>query len=537
MDTFEIKDDEINVEEIMQKIRENIRRRKEAGVYPANPDPVPAAAPQSPAGSNPEIARDLAYLSGNWNIQNNSYFISSHRPVAGKVLLKGRELVHGEVRRYVDPVIWKQAEFNRATGRVLEDVTRQVSGIEAVRQQIREDTTRQIQATIGEVRSRLKERLREQNSEIRTEISETEDQLRAEVAELVAQVRTEIATEVEEQIRAEVTRFVSRAKAEIAREVAGEVRSEVTEVVAQAKAEIVGEVEEQVRSEVAGLATPVRAEWEVGKHVQAAILAMDANIENRAWLAKVLEGRALGGTSGAVEHLNSPSTNTGVNYFAFENHFRGSREEIKERQRAFAHYFEGCSSVLDIGCGRGEFLELMRDEGIGARGVDLDETMVEFCRSRGLEVERNDAVSYLEQLEDSSLDGVFIDQVVEHLEPAYLVRLIELCHRKMKFGCYLVAETVNPLSFSSFANFYIDVTHVRPVHPETLKFLFGAAGFREIEVQFSSPIPDEARLRKLLADEGMGEVERQQTEVYNWNVDLLNGTLYGAQDYAMMGKK
>ena len=106
---FEIKDDEINVEEIMEKIRENIRRRKEAGIY--LPDPDPTVPPQVPAENSTEFARDLACLSGNWDIQNRSYFISSHWPVAGKVLVKGRELVHGEVRRYVDPVIWKQAEF------------------------------------------------------------------------------------------------------------------------------------------------------------------------------------------------------------------------------------------------------------------------------------------------------------------------------------------------------------------------------------------------------------------------------------------
>jgi len=473
---FEIKDDEINVEEIMEKIRENIRRRKEAGIYP--PDPDSLAPPQALAGSSTEIARDLAYLSGNWDIQNRSYFISSHRPIAGKVLVKGRELVHGEVRRYVDPVIWKQAEFNRATGRVLEEVTRQVSGVESLREQIREDTTLQIQTTIGEVRSRLKERLQEQKREFQGEISEKEEQLRDEVTELAAQLKAEISEEVGAQVRAEVA-----------------------------------------------------------KQVQSALLAMDTDIENRAWLAKVLEGRVLRGAPGEAELPDSPSAGTGLNYFVFEDQFRGSREEIKERQRAFVRYFEGCSNVLDIGCGRGEFLELMRDAGIGARGVDLDETMVEFCRSRGLAVELNDAVSYLEQLEDESLDGVFIDQVVEHLEPAYLVRLLELCYRKMKFGYHIVAETVNPLSFVSFANFYIDMTHVRPVHPETLRFLFGAAGFREIEAQFSAPIPDEARLRKLPLAEVTDEEKNAFIESYNRNVELLNGILYGAQDYAVTGKK
>ncbi len=536
MDTFEIKDDEINVEEIMEKIRENIRRRKEAGIYPA--DPVPAAAPQDP-GSNPEIARDLAYLSGNWDVRNNSYFISSHRPVAGKVLVKGRELVHGEVRRYVDPVIWKQTEFNRATGRALEDVTRQVSGIEALRQQVREDTAGQIQATIGEVRSRLKERLREQNSEIRNGISEAEEQIRAEVTELVAQVKAEIAPEVEEQLRAGITAAVARAKAEIVGEVEEQIRAEVTELAAQVKAEIAGEVEEQLRAGITAAVTPVRTELagEVRDQVQAAILAMDTDIENRAWLAKVLEGRAHRVAPREVEPPTSPTAGTGLNYFAFEDHFRGSREDIKERQRAFVHYFEGCSNVLDIGCGRGEFLELMREQGVGARGVDLDETMVEFSRSRGLAVELNDAVSYLEQLEDSSLDGVFIDQVVEHLEPAYLVRLLELCCRKMKSGYYLVAETVNPLSFASFANFYIDMTHVRPVHPETLKFLFSAADFREMRTIFSSPVQEGIKLRKLILPGAMDDERRSFIESYNFNIDLLNGILYGDQDYAVVGKK
>lgn len=434
MDTFEIKGDEIDVEEIMEKIRGNIRRRKEAGICPLDLD----VAPRAPAGSSTEIARDLAYLSGNWDIQNRSYFISSHHPVAGKVLVKGRELVHGEVRRYVDPVIWKQTELNRATGRVLGEINRRVSGVE--------------------------------------------EQIRDGVAELVAQVKAEIAEEIRKQFKDEVLR-------------------------------------------------------EVREQVQAALLAMDTDIENRAWLAKVLEGRSLRGAPGEVELPQSPSTETGLNYFVFEDHFRGSREDIRERQRAFVRYFEGCSNVLDIGCGRGEFLELMRDEGIGARGVDLDETMVEFCRSRDLEVELSDAVSYLEQIEDESLDGIFIDQVVEHLEPAYLVQLLELCYRKLKFGYYLVAETVNPLSFVSFANFCIDLTHVRPVHPETLRFLFGAAGFREIEAQFSAPIPDEARLQKMPVDAEMNGLDRQRVELYNRNIEVQNGVLFGAQDYAVTGKK
>ncbi|HML26550.1 MAG TPA: class I SAM-dependent methyltransferase, partial [Methanomethylovorans sp.] len=172
-----------------------------------------------------------------------------------------------------------------------------------------------------------------------------------------------------------------------------------------------------------------------------------------------------------------------------------------------------------------------------ARGVDIDETMVDFCRSKGLEVELEDAFDYIGKLEDASLDGIFIDQVVEHLEPAYLVRLLKLCFQKMKYGFYLIAETVNPLSFSSFANFYIDLTHIKPVHPETLRFLMESAGFREVKAVFSSPMPETMRLQKLVTNEGSTDVERYQAEVFNRNIEMLNATLYGEQDYAMIGKK
>lgn len=179
----------------------------------------------------------------------------------------------------------------------------------------------------------------------------------------------------------------------------------------------------------------------------------------------------------------------------------------------------------------------MKEQGIGAHGVDLDETMIDYCQMRGLKVELNDAISYLEGLEDSSLDGIFIDQVVEHLEPDYLIRLLQLCHQKMQYGFYLVAETVNPLSFFSFANFYIDLTHVRPVHPDTLRFLFDNAGFREVEVNFLSPVTDDARLQKFPSDWGRDDEGRRMVEVYNRNVEMLNGILYGAQDYSVVGKK
>jgi O-antigen chain-terminating methyltransferase len=109
----------------------------------------------------------------------------------------------------------------------------------------------------------------------------------------------------------------------------------------------------------------------------------------------------------------------------------------------------------------------------------------------------------------------------------------------LKFGYFIVIETVNPLSLTSFANFYIDLSHKKPIHPETLKFLLESAGFRDIEVKFFSPIPDEYKLKKVEVGENIGveEKEGKIIEVYNHNIEKLNETLYGCQDYAVIGKK
>ena len=119
--TIEIRDDEINVEEIMAKIRENIRRRQEAGEVPPDPDSVIGSISVNyPAGDSEDtIQHDLSYINSNWDIRNNSYFISSHRPHIGKFLVKGRQMIHGEVRRYVDPMISHQTQFNSSTVRII----------------------------------------------------------------------------------------------------------------------------------------------------------------------------------------------------------------------------------------------------------------------------------------------------------------------------------------------------------------------------------------------------------------------------------
>ena len=176
-----------------------------------------------------------------------------------------------------------------------------------------------------------------------------------------------------------------------------------------------------------------------------------------------------------VESTPGPS----FDYFGFEERFRGSEEDIKERQRVYVEFFKDVEPVLDIGCGRGEFLELSSEAGIKAKGVDLDLDMVLYCQEKGLDVVREDAFTYLESIPDTSLGGIFAAQVVEHLEPTRIIELANLCYRKLQLDGMLIFETPNPICLTVFArSFYMDLSHIRPVHPEAMKFLFESTGFR-----------------------------------------------------------
>jgi len=219
-------------------------------------------------------------------------------------------------------------------------------------------------------------------------------------------------------------------------------------------------------------------------------------------------------------------------YVGFENEFRGSRDVIRERMESYLPYFDGASDVLDVGCGRGEFLELLRDRGVPARGIDLNHEMVELCRARGLDVRAGDAMSYLDAQPDASLGGLFAAQVVEHLQPAYLLRLLELAHHKLRPGAPIVLETLNPACWVAFFESYIrDITHAWPLHPETLRYLVLASGFKTARIEYRSPVPPRDRLRTLAPADAAPDL----VEAFNANVEKLNSRMFTFMDYAIVG--
>ncbi len=227
----------------------------------------------------------------------------------------------------------------------------------------------------------------------------------------------------------------------------------------------------------------------------------------------------------------------GLDEFVFQEKFRGDEDSVRERQRVYLDYFEGRQGVLDLGCGRGEFLELLQGNGIGAMGVELDEDMVLLCKEKGLPVERGGALSYLARMPDDALGGVFMAQVVEHLTPRDLGRLVRLCYRKLEPGAPLVTETINPTSKLGMDRFSMDISRTKPLHPAALELLLQSVGFSKTTVQYVNPAPEARKLKSLPPASSFSRRERTLVETFNRNVEILNNELFGYQNCAVIAYK
>jgi O-antigen chain-terminating methyltransferase len=224
-------------------------------------------------------------------------------------------------------------------------------------------------------------------------------------------------------------------------------------------------------------------------------------------------------------------------YFLFELAHRGDPADLRRRLADYLPYFRDSGPVLDLGCGRGEFLELLREAGISARGVDQNLDMVHAARERGLDVEHADLFAALQATEHQSLGGVFLAQVIEHLPPGALGRLWRESHRVLRPGGILLAETVNPLSVYAFLHNYLrDPTHLRPIHPDTAAFMLRGAGFQQVEILWRSPVDPETRLPAPQADPEDPELRAVVLELGRI-VERLNALLFSWQDYAVVGRR
>jgi O-antigen chain-terminating methyltransferase len=218
---------------------------------------------------------------------------------------------------------------------------------------------------------------------------------------------------------------------------------------------------------------------------------------------------------------SAPPEVASIDWLKFADRFRGSEESIRERQKIYVERFHGCRNVLDVGCGRGELLEVLREAGIHARGIDLSSELIAICRERGLEVEQADLFTYLNGLPDAHLDGLVSCQVVEHLPPQRLAELLKLAHDKLRKGALLAIETPNPECLAIFAtHFYLDPTHQRPIPSPLLAFYMEEAGFGRVLVERLSPaietIPAVATLPDAFREQFFGGMDYV---IFGWKLD------------------
>jgi O-antigen chain-terminating methyltransferase len=213
-------------------------------------------------------------------------------------------------------------------------------------------------------------------------------------------------------------------------------------------------------------------------------------------------------------------------YTAFENQFRGEREDIFNRLKVYLPLLEeakvGTSDfpILDVGCGRGEWLELLRESGYTATGLDHNRVMVDYCRSREFEVVEGDVIAYLRTLPDLSLGAVTGFHIIEHLPFPILIKLFNEVVRVLKPGGLAIFETPNPKNIVVGAcNFYADPTHKNPLFPDTIQFILDSQGLSKVKILYLNPV----------------EGSPFNQEDASWQ--LLHNWFFCARDYAVVGYK
>jgi SAM-dependent methyltransferase len=265
-----------------------------------------------------------------------------------------------------------------------------------------------------------------------------------------------------------------------------------------------------------------------------------------------LQAQAAAPAAGAVDNPDRPSSGSATlppggaepgtgpvqdapesalfDYVGFERRFRGDPEAVAAAlAERYLDLLAANPPVVDIGCGRAELVELLAKRGVEAIGVDTDPSMVAEARDRGLDVRQVDGNSFLRGREPGSLGAIIATHLVEHLEFADLVQLLELAATRLRPGGVFIAETPNPTSLVVLGNsFILDPTHLRPLHPSLLTFLCEGAGFRDVRLRFHAPATD---YHLPMIDEPDAP---PWTKRINEAFAKLNQVLFGPQEYALI---
>jgi SAM-dependent methyltransferase len=524
---------QIDVEGIVERSRETIwKRGRELSV-----EEIASTPP------NGQRAVDLASLHSCYDIYNIHF--TSHRKILGWPIIFAKRLL----RRLLTPILERQVTYNTANSHIVSALwehskvtgQQQEAALQALRAEIVAQQEAALQALRAEIVAQQEAALQALRAEI---VAQQEAALQALRAEIVAQQEAAL-----QALRAEMA-----AQQGAAGQTLQTLRTEMAEQIERVglqrasafqafRGTVVGQVERLGQHQDAAmqaLREMVEGELErLGQQWHNALAERDGRLVQQKTQLILQERRITLLLEEARKRLPEPFSQEQLQvmtaeeqrflealYVSFEDQFRGTREDIKERCRVYLPLMKEAGlgtdemPILDLGCGRGEWLELLGEEGLRARGLDINPLLVEECRKRELAVIEGDLIAYLRTLPDASVGGVTGFHIIEHLPFNILINALDETVRVLKPGGLAIFETPNPQNILvGSCNFYIDPTHLRPLHSQMMQFLAEARGLCHVKILYLHP----SEISPL----------RESTEV----AKRFNEYFYGPMDYAIVGRR
>lgn len=505
-----------NTEELMDHLKKQIVQYSNGGEVLLDYNPSTQVTSSSGDIDLTRLKHEVERNNLLWNV-NVDQPITSHRKGYGKLIVLGKKVVRKFLRWYVATPFKSQAEFNGSVTRSLNETTNLLV--------VNKTKFEELMSLQNEMIEKIS-----LHSDLINKISLLEDRLSAH-DNIIEKHKYEGETRIEslnsalaEQITKSENAFI-----DFDRKIAA----------VQENVQIIGSATNEQKNTLNNFIFPKLDEINGRIHFNEQQLRSELNFLNYR-IRKSLNSKSRHEETSSPELVlgfnkqESSTEQTQFDYLLFENRFRGSNDDIRNRQLKYLPYFENKENVIDIGCGRGEFLELLLNSNIAAKGIDMTDEMVEYCQHLGLPVVNQDAIEYLQQQNDNSIGGIFLGQVIEHIPFDSIIRLVELAWKKLMPGSYLIMETPNPQTLAIFnRSFYMDPTHEKPIHPLTIQFLTESVGFRESQILYSGRVEKEAALPHVQSSEG----SILNLEEINSSIDRLNDLLFGDQDYALIARK
>jgi len=509
---------EINIEKIMEEIRAEIKEKQLLEEIPSFED-IPIQGQTSTAVVSANISEEnyrehylenLDYL--NRNVEMIYYFDLGNNPV--KKFIK--RAIRKVLKFLLYPITQQQTAFNAHAVRCL-NATRDYMQDQTVKSNVEDMMNLQIERL-----AELEQKYNAQKKELETWVQKSREALEQRETEQESTIAA-----LEEKIKAlQIDESERKDRESSLKKQIEELSNELSHVKLE-QIKLSKRLEEQLENRD-------RESDDFSAKIAKAILSIQTT--------KTGEKSGLIPTKQKIENENGKDTDTdkdkdkdnsyiAIDYFAFQNAFRGTRKQIKERQAIYLPYFKPSNvPVLDIGCGRGEFLQLMKEQQISAFGIDLYPEYVVEGTLHGLDIRQGDGIDFLQNTE-LQFGGIMVSQVIEHIGFERLQLLCKAAYDKLQKNAYLILETPNPMSLSVFTNsFYLDPTHQRPVHPLMLQYLLKEIGFSDVKLLFTEESKMEP-LPKIKSD------AIENLEEINAGIRRVSDMLFASQDYAIIAKK